>query len=131
MRLNMQALRFIAVGCLAAAVHWLTVVTLVERAALRPLLANLFGWLVALGVSFAGHHHLTFRGHGTPLRHSMPRFVALSATGFLINETTFAASLHWSTLGYRILLTGVLVLVAGMTWALSRLWVFRGNPARA
>lgn len=126
-----RPLRFIAVGCTAAVVHWLTVVGLVEQTGLRPLQANVFGWLVAVGVSFAGHHHLTFRGHGVPLRHSARRFVLLSAIGFLINESAYAISLHWSKLGYQLLLTGVLLGVAGITWVLSHVWVFRDNPARA
>lgn len=125
-----RPLRFIAVGCAAAGVHWLTVVALVEHLALRPLIANVLGWLVAFGVSFAGHHHLTFRGHGVPVRDSMRRFFLLSALGFSINEATYAVALHVSRLGYQVLLGGVLVLVALLTWVLSRLWMFR-TPAPA
>lgn len=124
-----RPLRFIAVGCTAAAVHWLVVVMLVERAGLPPLGANVLGWLVAFAVSFAGHHHLTFRGHGVPVGASARRFFLLSAFGFALNETTYALALHLSQLGYQLLLGAVLVLVAGITWLLSRLWVFRSTPA--
>ena len=120
---------FIAVGCIAAAVHWLTVVSLVETAAWNPLVANLGGWLVALGVSFTGHHRLSFRGHGTPMGRSSRRFALVSAAGFAVNEALYAATLNWSGLGYQLLLAIVLILVAGMTWLLSRHWVFRGRPA--
>lgn len=122
-----RPLRFIVVGCVAAAVHWLVVVALVEGAAWRPLVANVAGWLVALGVSFSGHHWLTFRGHGVPLWRSAPRFVLVSAAGFAINEAAYALALRFSALGYGLLLAGVLIGVAFMTWALSRLWVFRGS----
>lgn len=122
---------FIAVGCAAAAVHWVVVVAAVEAAGWRPLVANVGGWLVALGVSFAGHHHLSFRGHGVPLFGSARRFVAVSATGFAVNEGVYAATLQWSGLRYQMLLAGVLTLVAVMTWLLSRYWVFRGSSVSA
>ena len=121
---------FIVVGCAAAAVHWTVATACVAWAGLAPLWANVLGWLVAFGVSFAGHHHLTFRGHGVPVRDSMRRFFLLSALGFSINEATYAVALHVSRMGYQVLLGGVLVLVALLTWVLSRLWVFR-TPAPA
>lgn len=112
---------------MAAGVHWLAVVVLVEALGLRPLLANIGGWLVALGVSFAGHHLLTFRGHGVPLGRSAPRFALVSASGFAVNEALYAAALSWGRFRYQALLAGVLLLVAVMTWVLSRYWVFRGR----
>lgn len=124
-----RPLWFIAVGCTAAAVHWLAVVAAVEVAGWPPLVANIGGWLVALGVSFTGHHHLSFRGHRAPLARSAARFFLVSATGFAVNEGVFAATLHWSGIGYQFLLAGVLVMVALMTWLLSRYWVFRGSSA--
>lgn len=120
---------FVAVGCVAAAVHWLTVVVLVESVVWHPLVANVGGWLLAVGVSFAGHHRLSFRGHGAPVGRSMRRFFLVSATGFAVNETAYALALNWSGLGYELLLAGVLVVVAFMTWLLSRHWVFRHKSA--
>lgn len=117
--------RFLLVGCMAAAVHWAVVVALVEGAALPPLVANVGGWMVALGVSFFGHHRLSFRGHGGNLRSAAWRFSAVSATGFLINETAYWAMLRWSGSRYDLALALVLVAVAGLTYALSRHWAFR------
>ena len=119
---------FVLVGCLAATVHWAVVVGLVERQGWRPLLANLAGWLVALSVSFAGHHSLSFRGHGVPAQQSAGRFVAVSAARFSINEAAYALLLRWSGRRYDILLALVLVCVAMVTWWLSRHWVFRRKP---
>ena len=131
-RLRRQTYRsaawFVMVGCLAAAVHWSVVVGLVELAAWRPLLANLAGWLVALGVSFGGHHGLSFRGHGVPASRSAARFFVVSAAGFTINESAYAALLRWSGHRYDILLALVLATVALATWWLSRHWVFRHSP---
>ena len=125
-----RPLWFVAVGCIAAGVHWLVVVALVEAAGWHPLVANVAGWSLALIVSFGGHHRLTFRGHGAPVARSAMRFVLVSAAGFGVNETVYALSLGWSRLGYQSLLAIVLALVAVLTWLLSRHWVFRGSSAK-
>ena len=120
---------FIGVGCVAAAVHWGVVVVLVEHASWHPLLANLVGWLVALTVSFTGHHRLSFRGHGTPFLTSAARFFVVSAAGFAVNEMAYAVLLHSSTYRYDLLLAVVLVAVAFITYWLSRHWAFLRSEA--
>lgn len=115
---------FIVVGCAAAAVHWTVATACVAWAGLPPLWANVLGWLVAFGVSFGGHHHFSFRGHGNPLSAAAGRFFAISAGGFAVNESAYALLLHWTTLRYDLLLAAVLVGVAGLTYVLSRHWAF-------
>ena len=56
-----RVVRFIAVGCMAAAVHLAVVVLLVSGIGWPPLVANVVGWLVAFGFSLTGHRLLTFR----------------------------------------------------------------------
>ena len=73
LRLLPPPLRFIVVGCCAAAVHWGVVRLLVEAGWLRPLAANVLGWMIAFGVSFAGHALWTFAEHGAPWRQALPR----------------------------------------------------------
>lgn len=119
-----RALRFIAVGCVAAAVHWCVVVVLVDRAHWLPLQANVAGWLVALMVSFTGHHRFSFEGHGVPLRVSGQRFFVISGMGFAINEASYALLLRFSGYRYELLLALVLVGVAVATYAASRHWAF-------
>lgn len=121
--------RFIAVGCAAAAVHWGVVVWLVQHWGWRPLVANVFGWLVAFTVSFAGHHRLTFRDHAAPLGRSAARFFLVSAGGFSINEAVYALLLHWSGLRYDLALAAVLVAVAVLTYLASRHWAFLHSQA--
>lgn len=120
-----QIVRFIAVGCLAAATHWLVAVACVETLRLAPLLANVVGWLAAFCVSFAGHLLFTFRH---PL-HAWPRaaakFFFVSASGFAVNEGAYAWLLHVSSVRYDILLAAVLVGIAAGTFIASRLWAFR------
>lgn len=120
---------FIAVGGVAAVVHLAVVTLLVEHAALAPLCANVAGWAVAFGVSFSGHRALSFRTQNAPLGRSAARFLAVSASGFVVNETAYAGLLTWGGLGYRIALALVLVGVAGFTWWAGRYWAFAGSPA--
>jgi putative flippase GtrA len=119
---------FVVVGSAAAAVHWFVAVGLVASAAWPPLLANGVGWLAALGVSFVGHHRLSFRDHGTPVRQSAARFFLVSAMGFAINEVAYAVLLRWSGQRYDVILAVVLLAVAFATWWLSRYWVFLRSP---
>ncbi|WP_145979304.1 GtrA family protein [Ramlibacter tataouinensis] len=120
---------FVAVGCTAAALHFGTVVQLVETLGWVPLLANVAGWLLAFVVSFLGQWLLTFRGRGATWMHALPRFFAISLAGFLANESAYALLLRFSALRYDVLLAGVLVGVAVTTYLLSSRWAFRGSPA--
>lgn len=132
MTLPAQVVRFVLVGCAAAATHFAVVWLLVEHAATPALLANIGGWAIAFGVSFAGHFGWTFAGHGAPLLRSARRFVMVSLAGFAINEACYAALLNLSSLDYRTALAIVLVSVAAGTFLLGRLWAFRGDiiPSR-
>ena len=127
-RLPMKAPRrlaaFVLVGTAAAAVHWCVVVALVEQLGLRPLAANVCGWLVAFGVSFAGHRGVTFRDTGAPVRRALPRFAAVSATGFAVNQAAYALLLRHAGLSYSLALALVLLAVALLTYLASRHWAF-------
>lgn len=118
---------FVAVGGTAAAVHFAVVVALVEAAGWAPLAANVAGWGVAFIVSFSGQRLLTFRARATPWLRALPRFFLVSAAGFLVNEISYAVLLHVSALRYDLLLAGVLLGVAVMTYLLSSRWAFRGS----
>lgn len=116
---------FIVVGASAALVHWLAAVAIVQLWGANPLLANLFAWLIAFGVSFAGHYNYTFKQEKK--RSALPaaaRFFGVSACSFLLNELLYFWLLKTTTLPYDILLALVLIIVAFFTFAASRLWAF-------
>ena len=123
-----RVIRFIAVGCVAAAVHLGVVVLLVSGFGQPPLAANVVGWLVAFCFSLTGHWLLTFRSQRSPLWRAARRFFAVSAAGFGANELAYAALLQWSGLRYDLVLALVLVAVAVITYLLSSRWAFLGNP---
>lgn len=119
---------FVVVGCVAAAVHFGTVVLLVQLAHWQPLVANVGGWMIAFVVSFLGQSLLTFRSRRTPWLQSLPRMFLISLAGFAANESAYAFLLHATGLRYDVLLALVLVGVAVMTYLLSSRWAFRGSP---
>jgi putative flippase GtrA len=120
-------LRFVAVGCAAAVVHWSVAMAFVAGAGLPPLAANVAGWAVAVSVSFWGHHRLTFGGHGTAAGTAFRRFAVVSAAGFGVNEAAYAMLLHGTAMRADVALALVLAGVAVITYALSRLWAFAGR----
>lgn len=120
-----QLLRFGMVGAMAALVHFLTVAALVEQLALAPLAANVLGFLAAFVVSYTGQHHWTFAGSGVGWRQGLPRYFLVACGSFALNELLFAALLGIAGWSYRPALATTLVLVAGMTFVLSRFWAFR------
>jgi putative flippase GtrA len=119
---------FVVVGCAAAAVHWGVATGMVAFAHWSPLRSNVAGWLIALMVSFTGHHQLSFRGHGTSLGSAGWRFLCISGGGFFINEIAYALLLRWTAVRYDVLLACVLISVAGATYVLSRHWAFLRSP---
>ncbi|MDO5652502.1 MAG: GtrA family protein [Brachymonas sp.] len=117
--------RFLVIGSLAAAVHYAVVRALVETGLLRPLTANVIGWLVAFWVSFFGHLRWTFTHQQAPVKQALPRFFLLSAVGFAINEASYALALRFIAWRYDTVLVLVLLAVAVMTFVVSKLWAFR------
>lgn len=121
-----QGVRFIAVGTTAAAVHWGVVRLAVETMGLAPLQANVVGWMVAFVVSFSGHRHWTFAAtSGLGTGQSLWRFGLVSFTGFVLNELSYAAVLRMGGLRYDVALGLVLVVLAVVTFVVSRWWAFR------
>lgn len=120
-----QLVCFVAVGVAATATHWCLAVFLVETWNLPAAAANLAGWMVAFGVSFAGHYAFTFRHAHADWKRSGWRFFLISAGGFVVNELAYVGFLHTTALPYDLLLALLLVAQAGLTFMVSRFWAFR------
>jgi putative flippase GtrA len=122
-----SGLWFGAVGATAAGVH-LSAFELIHRywaPGLLPEVANGVAFLVAVGVSFAGHRLLSFPDSSITLRHSMLRFFGSAFGGFITNELVFSALLHVVGLAPRPALVIALLVAAGQTFLLGRYWAFR------
>lgn len=115
--------RFLVIGMLAMAVHFI-LATLSMFAGISPLLANFFGFLAAVPVSYRGHRDWTFRAKRTPHSVAVPRFLALALSAFAANEILYAAMLAHAPLPETLSLALVLGGVAFGTFILCRLWAF-------
>ena len=114
---------FLAVGGTAALVH-MGVFALVQHHML-PELANALGFVIAFGVSFAGHRWLSFKDATTSVRTSLGRFAVTALAGFASNELIFALLLRVGGLPALVALFVALVFAAGQTFLFSRFWAFR------
>lgn len=120
---------FGVVGVSAMLLHFGAVAWVLVPLGIAPLLANVLGFLIAFQLSYWGHRLQTFRAAHIPHRQALPRFFGVACLSFLVNEAMYALLLRFTPLEYRAALLLVLVAVAVLTFALSKLWAFRG-PAR-
>jgi putative flippase GtrA len=114
---------FLVVGSSAALTH--LAVFAWARSHMWPELANAAGFVVAFVVSFAGHRWLSFQGASTTVRQSLARFALTALGGFATNELVFVALFRGLGWPQVVALVVGLVVAAGQTFALSRLWAFR------
>lgn len=119
-----QALAFLFVGLSALTTHWLVLVLLVSGGGLDPLVANFLSFCVAFNISYVGHRHLTFAAQGRPHRRTLPRFLAVAVSIFLINQAFYWGMLTFSPLRYDVANLIVLGVVATMTFLASKFWAF-------
>ncbi|MFZ6748374.1 GtrA family protein [Undibacterium sp. Ren11W] len=125
-----RILRFAAVGLSAAAIHYVSVVILVETLATPPLLANIAGFFISFWMSYFGHRFWTFGDHANMNNSSFLRFFATASLGFGMNELLFYLMLAHTAIPYTIALALAVFTVAMSTYFLSRLWAFRSQTAQ-
>lgn len=120
-----QLMRFGIVGVSAAAVHFSVVVFLVQVGLVKqPLVANVFGFMLAFQVSYSGHRFWTFRGTTVTHKTAWAKLLLVSASGFCANEGLFYLFLTVAGLPYPLALFIVLAIMPIITFTLSKFWVF-------
>jgi len=113
---------FIAVGCVAAAVHLAMAFALVQYGDMRPALANIPAFACAFLVSFTGHSRHTFQTDAPP---GWWRWLQVSVAGFLLNQGLYMLALRlFPQVWYVLLLASVTALVAFASYHLGRVWAF-------
>lgn len=130
LRLILQFGRFGIVGALATAVHFCTVVALVEWFATAPLPANGLGYGLAFAVSWFGSSRWTFRG-AAAVRFAVPRFLCVSLLGLALNQAVNALAIYGLGAHYLTGLAAALLLVPVVTFTLNRIFVFPQTPAQS
>ena len=121
-----QLIRFGLVGgfvtALGAGAYWVPATFL----GVAPLLANVFGYMVAAGIGYLLHSRISFRGHGSrdnPVQRT-GRFVIVSLVSLGLNSLfvwALTGPLHGPTWWPVVPMLFVTPLV---TFGLNRQWVF-------
>jgi putative flippase GtrA len=120
-----QLVRFGIVGSIAAAVHFSTVVCLVELKLMPPLTANIIAFLMGFQVSYWGHRRWTFKGTTVYHHVAMMRLFIVAATNLVANQTLFYFFFKVIQLPYMLALLLVLSILPVMTFILGKFWVFK------
>mgnify|MGYP006272866729 FL=1 len=124
LRLFLKLVRFGLVGVAATGVHAGVVLGLVEIAGVYPLWANVVAYLCAVGVSFTGHLHWTFRAQHKKSIGMFLRFVVISLSGFGLSQGLFWLLFTVGETDYKLALAAVVVAVPTFTFLASQFWVF-------
>jgi putative flippase GtrA len=116
-----EAMRFALVGAAATAVHATAGVVLLH-AGIAPLAATALAFLLAFQVSLQGHRRWTFRDRAVPGARTAPRFALVALAG--LGANALLLSVLARLVRPDIALPAACLIVAAMTFALSRAWVF-------
>ena len=125
LKLPHRLIYFGVTGISAAAVHILTVLALVTYMESKPLIANVFAFLLAFNVSFFGHRYFTFAKLHNQKQLSLPHFFLVASSAGIINELLYFLLLDYTPLNYLMSLIIVLGLVSVYSFILSRFWACR------
>ncbi len=115
--------RYAGVGAVGTAVHYGTLIALVQGIGANAVVASTAGFVVGAFVNYGLNHQFTFasdRAH----RVALPRFFAVALMGLIVNALVMTAVLAMLPLHYliaQIAATGV-VLVTG--FLANRRWTF-------
>lgn len=119
-----QIIRFGLVGIIAALVHFMIVVLLVQTGGLLPLIANVFAFAISFQFSYWGHRVYTFHETTVLHREAFPKLLLVQVMNFVANEWLFYLFLSLG-LPYPAALGIVLTILPLFTFVSSKLWVFR------
>lgn len=118
------------VGCTAAVIHLAVVRLLVNGSDWDPAIANVPAFGIAFLASFGGHSKFTFPIVPSQRSVALRRFFIVAVAGFLANQLLYMLGLKlFGQEWYLPLLAVVIVMVAGMTFVLSKLWAFARGDA--
>ena len=118
--------KFALVGIAATLTHAVVAGFLLESGLLQAMLANLAGFIIAFGVSFAGHFYWSFshlRQKKSALK-AMLRFFLIAGAGFALNSSVLALWLKLTPWPDLLGLMVSIAIVPGLTFIAARFWAF-------
>lgn len=114
---------FGAVGILATLTHYFSAVFAVELFGWNVMMANVFAYCVAVGVSFFGHSILTFRADMS--RDRFVKFVVVSLSALSVSQALLWVLTYMGFFGHRINMLAVVCIVPIYSFSLNKFWVYK------
>lgn len=114
---------FGAVGILATLTHYFSAIFAVELLAWDVMIANVFAYCVAVGVSFFGHSMLTFRT--TMSRERFIKFAAVSLSALAVSQALLWLLTYVGVFGHRVNMLAVVFVVPAYSYILNKFWVYK------
>jgi putative flippase GtrA len=118
-----QFIAFSGVGVVAAVAHYGVLILLVEMGGISPVVATLWGFVAGAIVSYTLNRRFTFRSD-RPHRSAVPRFLAVTAGGFVLNGVAmWLLNEQW---GIPYLVAQVIATAVVLFWnfTANRFWTF-------
>jgi putative flippase GtrA len=119
-----QLFRFGMVGLSAAAIHFCTVVLLVQNDIYPPLIANVIAFIISFQMSYWGHRLWTFNDTITAHREAYSKLIIVQLLNLAASEGLFYFFLTLQ-LPYPVALLIVLTILPLFTFTVSKFWIFR------
>jgi putative flippase GtrA len=89
-----SAVRFALVGLANTVLGLALIYTLKFAVGMHDVAANLLGYVLGIGISYAAHAAWSFSYRG-PVRTALPRYVVVTLLAYLANLATVSAALYW------------------------------------
>ncbi|MEH6476290.1 MAG: GtrA family protein [Sneathiella sp.] len=118
-----ELITFFIVGAAATLTHIGVAIFIESLLGFQPQLANLGGYVSAVGLSYFGHVRLTFRAAENHALH-MPRFVVVSLAGLAIGSGGVDILIVRNDVPFVYAMFFIGIAVASTTFLLSKFWVF-------
>ena len=117
-----QVIVFGIIGVIATLVHYSVALSATELGNIVVYIANLMGYLCAVGVSYFGHGLITFRNR---LTHSnFQKFAFVSVLAFLLSEVLLVILEESLQFSHRLSLGIIVVSIPILSFFANKFWVF-------
>lgn len=119
-----RLLRYAVAGSASALTHLGVTALLVEAAAIRPVIASTIGFVASIVVSYVLQRRWVFHSQVSN-RLAVPRFLTVTAIGFLLNATILWVGTEMLDVHYAPVQLVALVAIPVSNYLLNSLWTFR------
>lgn len=119
----MEIVVFGAVGIFATLTHYFFAVFIVESFGWDVMLANVFAYCMAVGVSFFGHSLLTFKAAMS--RSRFFKFIIVSLSALAVSQSLLWVLTAAAVFGHRINMLAVVFIVPAYSYVFNKFWVYR------